>query len=113
MVIVREGIVRIRDIVNDDIYTLQMGTGTTAPTFSDTDIESGISASLTTPTKTVSNLTLNQEYIYSTVELNGSSISEAVIKLSDGSVLNRYVFTPFTKTSDIQFTIKTGSIIKN
>ena len=90
----------------------KIGTGTTNPTTSDTDIETGVNINGGATKSFISGYpTLDETNIQSTircllnaVEGNGNNITEYAIFNEDGTALmfSRAVFTPINKTSSVQ-----------
>ena len=90
----------------------KIGTGTTAPATSDTDVETGVNInggatkSLVTgyPVLDETNMQATSRCLLSTTEGNGNSITEFGLFNTDGSVLmfSHAVFTSITKNTSVQ-----------
>jgi len=102
MVLLNVGINRIRDRVQSDLFKVQAGTGTTAATVDDTDLETAVADTKNDPDVVSSDQQLSITNIVLSTQGNGSSLSEA--KATFGSTTNeitafRVLFAPLSKTS--------------
>lgn len=103
MVVTIDGKNRIRDLLSADIYDTALGTGTTAATSGDTDLETEVSATTATPTQTVGNQLINSSHITLSTVGNGSTLTEIGVFMNGGSVLlSRSVFPDFVKTASLE-----------
>lgn len=114
MVLLTEGLNRIRDLVNDDIFKCQAGTGTTAPTAADTGLEAADSNTLLAPTTTTSSEAIQVTHSISTAIGSGTTYAEQETQLNSGSTnFNRIVHTAVTKGSLDQFEYITNIFFKS
>lgn len=91
---------RIRDLIHDDIGVGEMGTGTNVPLESDTGLQTPISASRATVTKSKSDRTVSITHTLNSATGNGNTFSEFGVFLnSDADMLNRVVFPGIAKTN--------------
>lgn len=98
----------IRDLLNGTstsaLYTIAVGTGTTAPTAADTALEAQVySDVISKRTTDIGKLTLSL-YIGANAA-NGYTISEAGIFAADGTMFARTVFAGLAKNSSNYLTI--------
>ena len=96
---------RIRDLIADDISTGALGTGTTSPSSTDTDLEAKETATEKSVTVTTGEQQLNVKYILSTTEGNGKDYTEFGVYFSNGDLLSRLVFPVFSKTENVELHI--------
>ena len=108
MTIVDVGKNRVRDLLNADFSTGEVGTGTTPVLFSDTDLETPVAGTQNVVSTAVTDKQITVDYILPATEGNGSDVSEFGMWVnSDGALLSRYVFSGLTKesTEEWQFTV--------
>jgi hypothetical protein len=102
MTLIQKGLNRIRDLIYDDIDIGQLGTGGTASTESDTDLETpDATTELTLVTKTKSNKSI--KFDYTLPSTGGTTGTYKEYKLSDSYSLfcyDRIVFTGISFTKD-------------
>lgn len=99
MVVLNESLNKIRDLMNTNIDECDWGTGTTAAKVTDTGLETEISSIEQTTTNATSNKTLQVTGVLPSTAGNSNTISEAVLRYSDGTEHVRRVFTGISKTS--------------
>jgi hypothetical protein len=99
MTILNEGINKIRDLTSSSISAADWGTGTTAPTTTDTGLQTEIVGVDQSVTKTTASKTINITAVLPSTSANGSTVSEHVIRFSSGEDLFRQTFTPISKTT--------------
>lgn len=107
MVLLKEGLERVRDLVNTEITKAQAGTGTTLPSENDTGLESAVVSTKVSTTNTISSspATLVVEQVIPTTGGNGSDLTEWELRInSDTESLNRTVTAPISKISTQQIT---------
>lgn len=100
MGILNEGVNKLRDLANSNINEADWGTGTTESVASDTGLETEISSIEAATTNTTANKTLQVNGVLVSTSGNSNSVSEVVIRFSDGTDWMRDVFTPISKTAD-------------
>ena len=71
-----EGLNRIRDMVSADITSMELGTGTTAVTAADTDLESADTDSIKTVTKLSTDKQIKFDYTLASTEGTTGSYTE-------------------------------------
>lgn len=114
MTILNEGLNKVRDLVDDDLDKGQAGTGTTAPTASDTGLETPVVATLASLTGTTKkDKAIQTEYEIDSVTGNGNNLSEYEIRFTDGTSLNRVVHASVSKTSDDEMDYLTTFYLKS
>ena len=112
--ILDDGINRIRDLVESDIGNCQSGTGTTAPTASDTGLETPDSNTLDTPTNTKTDKSIQVNFQIPSTTGATNAYSENEIQLNSGTDhLNRIVHTAITKGSNDEFNYITTIFFKS
>jgi len=90
--------------VENQLQNSEFGTGTTAPTTSDTDLETPIAGTNSAVDRIVKGSTYIQAICkLATTEANGNDITEAALKDGADELKSRVVFEAQTKTSDISF----------
>lgn len=114
MVILTNGINRVRDLLVADLFKCQAGSGTTAPTAADTALETPIVATLLTPTTTTASDAFQVTHAIASTIGSGSSFSEQEIQLNSGTDhFNRIVHTAITKGSNDEYTYITTVFIQS
>lgn len=114
IVLLTEGLNRIKDLLNTDIFKCQAGTGTTAPTEADTGLETADSNTLLAPTKTTASSSIQVTHVISSTIGSGNAYSEQETQLNSGSTsLNRLVHTALTKGSKDEFSYITTIFLKS
>ena len=102
MVILDEGFLRTRDLVNADITHAQAGQGTTTASQSDTGLETASADTLNTTTNTTgsSPASLNIAHTVTDAEAIGDDLSEWEVRMNSSTEsFNRTVTAPLAKTS--------------
>lgn len=103
MVILDEGLNKIRNLVGTNLTVGQAGTGTSTVTPEDT----GLDEEQTSTSKTLSNNTANKllttTFTLTTTEGNGLSLTEFENQFSSGESLIRIRHTPITKDNTKEF----------
>ena len=89
--ITTEGLNKIRDLVSTDITTMTLGTGTTAVTAADTDLETKDTDSAKTITKTKTDKQIKFDYTLNSTEGTTSTYSEMKLHSSTADY-DRVVF---------------------
>jgi len=102
MVILQEGLNRVRDLISSDIDKGQLGTGNTAATESDTSLETPQATTLLTLTdKTTSDKTIKIDYTLPSTSGTSVTFTEFEIQKSSTPVnYDRIVFTGISFTKD-------------
>jgi len=114
MVLLSDGLNRVRDLVNNDIFKCQAGTGTTSPTPADTGLETADSNTLLAPSKTTASESIQVTHTINSTIGSGTSYSEQEIQLNSGTDhLNRIVHTAITKGSEDEFNYITNIFFKS
>lgn len=109
MVIVNAGLNRIRDMVADDIFKGQAGTGADAPSPNDTALTTPDSATLKTVTLDNVDRSTRITFLIPATTGNGTSYSEFEIQMNNGNTQFLHgVFAPLTKGSKDEFTLLTN-----
>ena len=103
MVLLNEGLNKVRDVLSENLEKGQNGTGTTDAKQTDTGLETPVSATLLTlNSKSVSDKQVTVEHRLDSLTGNGSDFSELEIRFTNGDSLNRIVHNPLTKDSNTQ-----------
>ncbi len=114
MVLLTDGLDRVRDLVDADIFKCQAGTGTTAPTAADTGLETEDSNTLLAPTTTISNQSIQITHSITSTIGDGNAYAEQETQLNNGTDhLNRIVHTAITKGSKDEFNYITNIFFKS
>ena len=114
MVVLNDSLNRIKNLVNEDIFKCQAGTGTTAANATDTGLETEVSATLFTRSKVVSDKAIQVTHDINPSIATSSALSEQEIQVNSGSSsFNRIVHTALTKNANDQFTYITNIFFKS
>src|SRR3990167_3976866 len=107
MVILKEGEVKILELINTNLTQGQNGTGTSTATENDTGLDIAAGATLKTLSKSISENLLTASYVLNTTDGNGLSFTEFENLFSSGESLIRIRHTPLTKdnTKELTFII--------
>jgi len=97
--ILEEGLNKLRDLMNSNINEVDWGTGTTAANENDVGLEAEISSVEQSSTNIVKSKTLSVTGVLPSTDASGNTVSEAVVRFSDGTDWNRNVFTGISKTN--------------
>ena len=102
MVVLNEGTNRIKDLVTDDINKGQLGSGGTAPTSSDTDLETADATTLLTlDLKTKTDKATKFDYILPSTGGTTTTYKEFKLNSSSSSTdYDRIVFTGISFTNN-------------
>jgi hypothetical protein len=94
MVILNEGLNRIRDLINNDIDKGQLGTATTAANENDTELGSPVASTLLTVSKTLLDREIKFDYTLPSTGGVTATYTEFELQKSSGPVnFDRIVFT--------------------
>ena len=104
MTLLDEGLNRIRDLVSADLYAGVAGTGTTAISFTETELVTPIaSAEDTSLIISPSTRTLTITHYIPTTSANGNELTEWGIESNSGNTLiSRSLTAPVSKTASIE-----------
>ena len=95
---------RIRDLFDDDIFKAQAGTGTSAPTSSDTALQTPDSNTLLTVSTSKTDQSIQVTHTIATTIGDGNAYSEQEVQINSGSTMaNRIVHEPITKGANDEF----------
>ena len=97
IVILVEGLNKIRDLINTNLTKGQNGTGTSTANSEDTGLETAVGATLKTLTNNVSDRLLTTSHSLNTTEGNGLSFTEFENQFSTGESLTRLRHTAISK----------------
>lgn len=100
MVLLNEGLNKIKDLMNDNVDECDWGTGTTAATVTDTGLETEISGVEVTTTNSTADKTVQLTGVLVSTAGNSNTVSENVFRFSDGTDLLRNTFTGVSKTAN-------------
>lgn len=113
MVTLYDGLNRIRDLVNDDIYKFQAGTGTTDVTLNDTALTTPDSNTLVVPTLQNADKAIQSTSIITAVVGEGNAYSEMEMQMNSGTdKLSKVVHTPVTKAANEEYSYITNYFFK-
>ena len=104
MVILSEGLNKIRDLMNTALTIGQCGTGTSVTTEEDTGLDQAVSATQKTLSNNVADKLLTTSFTLNSSEGNGLSLTEFENQFSTGESLSRIRHTPITKDSTKELT---------
>lgn len=108
MVLLLEFKNRVRDLIDDDKYKGQLGTGTTAATEDDTGLETADATTLITLTSTTTDKHIVLDYTLPSTTGNGTTYREFELQFNSGNINgNRVVFTGLGKTNEEEWQIST------
>jgi len=99
---------RMRGAVSTVIQDMEIGTGTTAPTVTDTGVTTFLATKTVSFTDDFTNRKFTCNVSLGQLDYIGENIGEIALKLNDTKCFNHSVFTPFTKATisvDIEFDI--------
>lgn len=95
---------RIRDLFDGDIFKSQAGTGTEAPTSSDTSLQTPDSNTLLTVSTSTASQSIQVTHTISSTIGAGNAYSEQELQINSGSTMaNRIVHEPLTKGANDEF----------
>lgn len=105
MVLCKKGKNRIRTLIVNDLSSGEHGTDGTAPTISDTDLGTAVSATNASLRATELERAFSVEHVMLSTIGNGTTFKEYVVYLnSDSVMLDRVVYPDFDKTNNLQLT---------
>ena len=104
MVILSEGLNKIRDLMNTALTIGQCGTGTSVVTAEDTGLDQAVSATQKTLSNNVADRLLTTSFTLNSVEGNGLSLTEFENQFNTGESLSRIRHTPITKDNTKELT---------
>ena len=108
MVMLNNGITEIRDLIQTNISTGEVGSSSQTPAATDTGIVGTItSAQYSLDEISTSNKSILCKLVVPSTDLSGETIAESVVQFSSGQALNRNVITPFTKTNQVDVNVFT------
>ena len=114
MVVLTEGINRLRDLFNTDIFKCQAGTGTTAPTAADTGLETADATTLLAPTKQTASANVQVTHTIPSTVGSGTTYAEQETQGNSGSTnYNRLVHTGIAKGAADEFIYITNFFFKS
>lgn len=114
MVITNEGLNVIRDLIKDDIDKGQLGTGTTAASEQDTDLETKKAGTdLALDSKTTSDKQITFTYKRSTADPNDTYTEFKLMDSGSTEDYDRIVFTGITTTNAKELFIVKRYFIRN
>lgn len=105
MVVLEEGLNKIRDLVNTNLTKGQNGTGTSTTSPTDTGLEVSVAATLKSLVNNTSNKLLTTTHTLLTTDGNDLSFTEFENQFSSGESSIRIRHTPLTKdnTKELRF----------
>ena len=104
MVILDEGMNKIRDLLNTNLTKGQCGTGTSTATEEDTGLDQAVGATLKTLSNNVADKLLTTSFTLNTADGNGLSLTEFENQFSTGESLARIRHTPISKDNTKELT---------
>ena len=104
MVILDEGLIKWRDLVNASLTKGQLGTGTSTVTPGDTGLDEGVGATLKDLSNNTSDKLLTTSFGISTTEGNGLSFTEFENQFDTGESLIRIRHTAINKDNITELT---------
>ena len=114
MTITNNGINRVRSLFNADLFKAQLGTGTNAPSSTDTALQTPVATTLLTPTSALADKAVQVTHAISTAIGATTTFSEQEIQLNSGSThFNRIVHTGLLKGGLDEFTYITTIFFKS
>lgn len=110
--ILNEELNRIRDLFNDDVNQMWLGTGTVLESATDTGLIHPVGTTLSTVSKSVSDKLVTYNYSLSSVIANGTTFAEAGL-LGNGTAIdvNRVTYFPLTKANTEEYDFSTTFFI--
>jgi len=104
MVFLNEGVNRVRDLFEEDVFKCQAGEGQTAPSASDTGLETPDSTTLLTPDTVVADKAIQVTHTINSAIGGGTTYAEQETQLDSGDTsANRIVHTPLAKGASDEF----------
>ena len=104
MVILNEGMNKIRDLINTNLTIGQCGTGTSVTTSEDTGLDETQSATQKTLSNNLADKLITTSFTLNTADGNGLSLTEFENQFSTGESLARIRHTPITKDNTKELT---------
>jgi hypothetical protein len=107
IVLLNEGLNRIRTLIGDDVSQGQVGSGTALPSPTDSTLVTPIATTLVNVDSVTANTdkTINVQYTVPSTKANGSALNELEITLSNGDTALRKVYETIDKdnTKEVRF----------
>jgi len=105
--IIKEGINKIRDLLNTNLTKGQNGTGTTTVSEEDSGLDVAIGSTLKTLTTNLGDKVITTTHQLTTTDANDLSLTEFENQFSTGETLIRIRHTPITKdnTKELNFIV--------
>ena len=104
MVILSEGLNKIRELINTALTIGQCGTGTSVTTEEDTGLDQAVGATQKTLSNNTSDNLLTTSFILATTDGNGLSLTEFENQFTTGESLSRIRHTPISKDNTKELT---------
>lgn len=99
---------KIAEVIDNELVSGKLGTGTTTPTVSDTDLVTEVTSTIDTLVGVQSNNQIVITYSLDSVTGNGNTYTEyGNFFTTSETLLNRIVFTGVPKNSAIEFQVNT------
>lgn len=98
MVVLNEGLNKIRDLLNSNIDEGDWGAGTATELPTDTGLQAEISSIEVATSNLTADKTIQITAVLPSTAGTGNVIAEHVVRFSDGTELSRTTFTGITKT---------------
>lgn len=107
MTLIISGLNRVRDLLDTEIDTGEVGTGTTIETRDDTDLVTPVASTEQTLTSSTASKQLSKIYLLKSNLGNSSTITEFSVKNSANDITHsRVTYAGITKTSSYQHQFK-------
>ncbi len=104
MVVLNEGLNKIRDLINTNLTKGQAGTGTSTATAGDSGLEEPVADTLKTLSNNISDKLLTTSFEVPTTDANGLSFTEFENQFSSGESIIRIRHAPQSKDNTKTFT---------
>lgn len=104
MVVLIEGLNKIRDLINTNLTVGQCGTGTSTATEEDTGLDEAVGATSKTLSNNTSDRLLTTTFTLNTADGNGLALTEFENQFTSGESIIRIRHTPFVKTNTKEMT---------
>lgn len=103
MVIIQNGLNRVRDLLDTDLIDARAGTDTTLPTEADTGLVTPVAATEFDVTTTKADKAINVSHVIPSTSANGNDLTEWEIRMnSEATSFNRTVTAVVSKNSSIE-----------
>ena len=110
--LLNEGLMRVRELLQNDISTGQLGTSTDAVSQAQTGLQTAVSASDQSVTVSGTDKLITVEYELDSVTATGNTFTEFIVENSSDETFNRILFTGIAHSGDTEVHAKLRFFIR-